>query len=281
MHLTCPGRFHPDLTWQRPRRDSRVPDVKALISLFAALVLLALPRPAAAQGQDALQAYSTGNYDKALAAAAAAGNADSDAFSARVLLAKALSSEQGLSSDLLSKALAEANAALSLEPDHVEARMQKAIALSLMARLMDNAEARKSGFGGEARDLAEGVLTADPENAYAHAFLAVWHVEVLRRGGTLGAMVMGASLRDARRHYEAASASAPDDASIHWQWARALAALDAKKYRPEIEAALAAARAAHTDDALEAVMQARAAELAGLLARDGPKAAEVHALEML
>jgi len=255
--------------------------VKPLLTLFAVLVLLALPRPAAAQGQDALQAFAAGNYDGALAAATAAGNADSDAFAARVLLAQALSSEQGLSSDLLKKALAEANAALSLQPDHVEARMQKAIALSLMARLMDNAEARKSGFGGEARDLAEGVLAADPGNAYAHAFLAVWHVEVLRRGGTLGAMIMGASLRDARRHYEAASAAAPDDATIDWQWARALAALDAKKYRHDIEAALASATAAHTDNALEGLMQARAADLAGLLASAGPAVAETHALEML
>ena len=40
-------------------------------------------------------------------------------------------------------------------------------------------EARKTGWGDEARDLAEAVLDDEPDNFYAHGFLSVWHVEVV------------------------------------------------------------------------------------------------------
>ncbi|MEZ5997542.1 MAG: hypothetical protein R3B98_02475 [Hyphomonas sp.] len=228
-----------------------------------------------------MQAFAAGEYERALAATAGVGDADSEAFAARVLLAEALSCDSDPPADLLQKALGEADAALALQPDHVEGRIQKAIALSMIIRPMNAMEANKTGMGEEARNLAKSALEADPDNAYAHGFLAVWNVEVVRRGGTLGSMVMGASLREGRRHYDAAVAASPDDASIHWQWARALAALDAKKYRKEIETALAVAAAASPDSDLERLMQARAEELGKLLTNAGPKAAEARALEML
>ncbi|MEZ5945862.1 MAG: hypothetical protein R3C13_08605 [Hyphomonas sp.] len=249
--------------------------------IIVVLAALALPRPALAQGQEALQAFAAGDYDAALASLAGQENADSEAFAARVLLAEALSCEADPPQDLLQAALREANAALALDPAHVEGRIQKAIALSMIIRPMSAMEANKTGLGEEARNLAKSALESDPDNPYAHGFLAVWNIEVVRRGGSLGAMVMGASVREARKHYEAAAAASPGDASVHWQWARALAALDAKKYRKEIEAALATAEAASPDSDLEGVMQRRASELHAILSSAGPKAAEARALEML
>ena len=94
------------------------------------------------------------------------------------------------------------------------------------------------------KDLAEAVLKDDPNNAYAHGFLAVWNIEVVRRGGSVGSAIMGASLKQARKHYSAATRTLPQDAATHWQFARAMAALNARKYRAEIDAALAKALAA-------------------------------------
>ena len=102
---------------------------------------------------------------------------------------------------LINDALAAADAALALDPAHGEGRLQKAIALSLLTRSMSLGEANRSGYGPQARALAEAVLADDPSNHYALGFLAVWHVEVYRRGGTIGAAVMGASLKTARRDY--------------------------------------------------------------------------------
>jgi hypothetical protein len=109
------------------------------------------------------------------------------------------------------------------------------------------------------------VLKADPANFYAHGFLAVWNLEVERRGGSMGAWMMGASVDAARRSYEKARTLAPDDVGVHWQYARALAALDLKGKADEVRAALDRALAAEASDHVERVMQARARQLSDAL----------------
>lgn len=252
----------------------------ALALLFVTLSLLAM-RGHADEGRDAAEAaFLAGEYDAVVAALARKADADSCAFSARALLAKAMTGPADPPDALLHAALDKAEEAIAADPRHVEGRLQRAIALSLILRPMSVHEARKTGWGDTARDLAEAVLADDPQNFYAHGFLSVWHVEVVRRGGVVGSMMMGASVRQGRRHYEAAAGLAPDDASVHWQWARALAALNARKYRKEINAALKAAAAAPVDSEMERVMQARAA-LLGVQMQIDLRAAEALARRML
>ena len=81
----------------------------------------------------------------------------------------------------------------------------------------------------------------------------------------MGAWVMGASVEAGRRHYEQAVALAPDDVGVHWQYARALAALDLKGRSEEVRAALKRALAAAASDHVEHVMQARARQLSDAL----------------
>ena len=249
--------------------------IRVVLSVMSFLIFMVF-QPAWGQSPSAMEAYTAGHYDAAIADVAADHGADACAFSARSLLAKAISGDTEPPQTLLQSALNEANDALSVQPGHVEGRLQKAIALSLMARPMSLREARDSGYGEEARQLAEAVLRDDPHNAYAHGFLAVWNLEVMRRGGMLGAMIMGASLDAAEAHYEAAAAASPGDAALNWQFARALATLNARKYRNEISDALNAALAAPVDDELERVMQDRARTLADAMA--SPKSREIEAL---
>lgn len=252
--------------------------------LPAGLVIAALLTAPGARADDAEMAeayFTSGEYDLAVSEAATQGDADACAFSARALLAKAMSGEGDPPEALLYNALDEADAALALDSAHIEGRLQRAIALSLIIRPMSVREARRTGWGEEARDLAEAVLEDDPDNTYAHGFLAVWHIEIVRRGGPIGAMVLGASLDDARAHYAVAIAQAPHDASVHWQYARALAALNARKHRDEINAALDAAAASPVDSVLEGVMQARAAVLQAEMTMKDYRQAEKLAVEML
>lgn len=79
---------------------------------------------------------------------------------------------------------------------------------------------------------------------------------------------MGASIDKARGYYRMATQLAPDDVGIHWQYARALAALDAKTYGAEAVQALDRAMAATASDHVERIMQARAAQLAEALKGD-------------
>lgn len=224
---------------------------------------------AIAQPDEAVQAYIAGDYSRVVALTQESDQADDLAFSARATLAEAMSMTSGEPS-LRALKLAEnlAQNAMTIDENHIEARLQLAISLSLQARPMSNRQAMRSGLGQTSRDLAEDILTDDPDNVYANALLAIWNMEVLRRGGRIGARIMGASVRDGRGYYAAAAGAAPDDGALHWQWARVLAATNPKKYRSEIEAALTASIAAQPDDVLEEVMQARAKRLYALLASE-------------
>lgn len=247
------------------------------------LVLALLFTPLASADETAiLTAFNDGRYSEAASLARVEATPDSLAFAARSLLAEAMSAPDHTPPEpLMLEAEALARRAVELAPNHIEGRLQLAIALSLRARSMSVREARKSGFGSQAKILAEAVLEEDPDNAYGHGFLAVWHVEVVRRGGSFGSAVMGASVRKARAHYARAIEENPDDASVHWQYARALSALNTRKYRSEIDAALAAAFAATCETQLEHLMQARAEELQTALITQNRREVEALAEQML
>jgi tetratricopeptide (TPR) repeat protein len=224
--------------------------------------------------------FSRGEYLEAAQQAEAAAGADDLAFAARALLAHCMTGESEPDAAVIDRASKDAEAALKIDPGHEEGQLQLAIALSLKSRAMDVLDAWNKGYGDKGRKLATAVLEKDPANFYAHGFLAVWNVEVRRRGGSLGAGIMGASVRAGREHYAAALKLAPDDVGIHWQYGRALVALDAKQYGDEAAIVLERALAAKADDHVETVMQERAARLAEALKGDR-KAAQRLARNML
>lgn len=212
--------------------------------------------------------FARGEYMAAAAAAEAAAGADDLAFAARALLAHCMTGTSGPDGEMVERAARDAENALKIDPAHEEGRLQLAIALSLKSRNMDAMAAWSAGYGEKGKKLAEEVLKADPRNFYAHGFLAVWNLEVERRGGAMGAWMMGASVDAAKRHYERARALAPDDVGVHWQYARALAALDLKGQWKAVDEALDRAIAATATDHVEQVMQARARELSAALSGD-------------
>ena len=224
---------------------------------------VAHPTSAALQGR-----FTRGEYMEAAKEAEAAAGADDLAFAARSLLAHCMTGAREPEAAVIDRALKDAEAALKIDPGHEEGRLQLAIAMSLKTRAMDPMDAWSKGYGEKGRKLANDVLKSDPRSYYAHGFLAVWNVEVRGRGGPVGAGIMGASLDAARRHYDEAASLAADDVGIHWQYGRALAALDAVKYGEEAAEVLARAAGATAGDHVEKVMQTRAMELAKMLKLD-------------
>lgn len=246
-----------------------------------ALIILASP-VALADEESYLDAFTEGRYGEAASVVERSTTPDNLAFAARSHLAEAMSASDFIPSpDHIAEAEVLARSALEDDPQHIEARLQLAIALSLQTRPMTRRQAMRSGLGEDAKRLVEAVLADDPGNTYAHGFLSVWHIEVRRRGGAFGASMMGASVKTARRHYQAAIAMTPDEASLHWQYARALAALNAKKYRAEIQVALDAAITCDTDSSLEGVMQYRAEILQAAMNSQKRSEIERLAAEML
>jgi hypothetical protein len=248
-------------------------------SLIAAAVLAA-PAFAAPDTPQQAEQFTAGAFLEAADMAETSGTADSLAFAARSVLAYCFTGDTRPDPLLLDRAERNAEAGLAIDPAHQESRLQLAIALALKSRDMGAMEVWNSGIGEKGRKLASEVLKANPVNYYAHGYLAVWHVEVRRRAGVIGSGFMGASVDEGRKHYAEAARLAPDDVGIHWQFARALAGLDAKKYRDEIGVVLAAALAASADDRVEQVMQERAARLAAAMQSD-VKQAERLALELM
>jgi cytochrome c-type biogenesis protein CcmH/NrfG len=224
--------------------------------------------------------YARGEYLEVAEAAEAAAGADDLAFAARALLAHCITGAEEPDAAVIDRAWKDAEAALELDPGHEEGQLQLAIALSLKSRGMDALDAWNKGYGDKGRTLATDVLKSDPANYYAHGFLAVWNVEVRRRGGTLGATFMGASLKDGRKHYAEAVRLAPDDVGIHWQYGRALVALNVKEYGEEAARALDRAVSSLASDHVEQVMQERARKLSEVLKND-VKAAQRLARKML
>lgn len=226
--------------------------------------------------------FTSGQYAEAATLGETQADADGLAFAARCLLAEAMSAPDYIPpQDIVIRAEGIARRALALEPKHVEGRLQLAIALSLRAHPLSTRQAMRAGYGDEAKALAEAVLADDPSNSYANGFLAVWHIEVVRRGGAVGSAIMGASINQARDLYAAAATANPDDASLHWSYARALTALNARKYRDEIDKALSLAIAANTDSELERVMQARAKTLQSALQSEKRREVQKIAEKML
>jgi hypothetical protein len=248
-----------------------------VVAAHAALSGPALAKPT---GVELSAWFMRGDYIEAAAAAESQSGPDMLAFAARSLLAEVMTAGGTPDQNLVDRAMRDAEAALAMDHRHEEARLQLAIALSLKGRDMPLLDAWKAGYGQRARSLAESVLADDPDNYYAHGLLAVWHVEVRRRGGSMGAAMMGASVEAGREHYERAAALAPEDAGVHWAYARALAAYDAKGRRQEIGRALAAAARAKPASHVDEVMKTRAALLTETLARDA-RAAERMAKELL
>lgn len=254
-----------------------------LLSLLSAGVFagLAQAEEAMATRQAAGEAYAAGRYADAARIAVVTDTADAYALAARAVLAEAMCGGVQPTDAVLSHAEDLAGAALERDPHHIEGRLQLAIALSLRTRAMTKMQAWQTGLGETARKLAEGVIEDDPGNAYAHGFLAVWHVEVVRRGGNFGAAMMDASLADAFRHYDIAAALSPEDPGLHWQMARALAALDPVRYRSEIDTALERAMATEGQTVLERVMAARARRLSDAFVTGDSQSVEALAASLL
>ena len=230
-------------------------------------------------GAGAADAFYAGQYDLIVARCGRLGLAPSDTLVAQALLSQQMCSDGQPELAVVQQALLFSEQALVADEGYQGARLQKAVALSLLARQMPSRQAR--GLVAEARELTELILAEKPDDVHANAFLAVWHVEVRRRGGRLGALLMGASVKDAQSHYQRAIAGDPDDASVHWQYARALALLDAEKYEDDILSALEAALICHVDMEIEAVMRTRAESLLLRMKTGDYQSAEILAARLL
>ena len=146
--------------------------------------------------------FARGDYFEAATEAEAAAGADDLAFAARALLAHCMTGTSQPDAAIVERASKDAEAALKLDPGTRKPAPARHRPVAEKPE-MDVLAAWTAGYGDKGRRLAREVLKSDPVNFYAHGFLAVWNVEVERRGGT-GAWMMG-RVRKGRKHYQSAA----------------------------------------------------------------------------
>lgn len=235
-------------------------------AILAALVALAISGVAHADDA-ALAAYVQGDF---LVAAARAENGDRT-LAARALVAAAITGEGGDIDALLLRA--EDNARAGLAAGEPGARLQLALALGLKGRRASIADALRHGYAREGRALIDAALRATPRDAWAQALDGAWNLEIVRRGGEIGARYFGASAKAGVAAYERARALAPDDAAITYQYALALLELDGARYAQKAAVLLDQVRDCASDDAFETAIKQEARRVRAVLASQGPAAA--------
>ncbi|MDZ4776536.1 MAG: hypothetical protein SGJ23_07090 [Alphaproteobacteria bacterium] len=243
--------------------------MRRLCLAFAALCLT-VPNAAA---QSAREAYESGAFLDAAAIAEADGGADDLALAARALLAEVVTGDPADMDGLLARAEANARRALARDGDNTEARLQLAVAIGMKGRRATIAEAMQKGYAHEGRTLVRAAVRDAPREAWAHALNGGWNIEVVRRGGSVGAAYFGASVAAGRAAFERARDLAPDDPLIAYQYAVALLELDSGRYSEDALSLLEAARTCRATDAFERRVQARAGQVSGILRARGPEAA--------
>jgi hypothetical protein len=247
---------------------------------LVATLFLCLCAPAAYADNGAAQAaFEAGSFADAAQAGEAANDAAGYSLAARALIADCIVAPADASANMLDRAERDAQRALTLDPQSVDARLSLAVAYGVKGRRLSLTEAFRRGYAQKGKKLIEEAIVLAPNSARAQALLGGWHMEVLRRAGRGGALIMGAGFDRGVAAFERARARAPDDPAIALHYAIALLALDPHKHGARAGALLAAASNAQAKDALERAMREEARRLGALMATEGAMAAAEAANE--
>lgn len=251
--------------------------------LLPALIAALFATAAAAQPPVAAQrAYASGDFIEAANSAESVSTSESHAFAARALMAACMTaSDRSRLGPLLDRAERAAREALRLDPASVEARLQYAVALGVRGRRATIAEAVARNYAPRGRRLIEEALTLDPSSAWGHALLGAWHLEVVRRGGRAGAVGYRARLATGLAEFERAQALGRNEPMIALWFAVALLETDSHRYASRAAVLLEQVAAASPRDAFERQMMRKGSDLAAVLERDGPAAADAAARRVL
>lgn len=248
-------------------------DHRNFLSLFAGalvglLCILGAATPARSTGETAgglaaaQAAYVRGDFMIAAELARTAQSAAGYALAARSLLAHGdlLALPENRLEDF-ERAESDARKAIELDPAFFEGHLELAVALGLVGRERGSLAAHLAGYASEARRHLDFVLARDPDNVWANALLGGWHLEILRDGGVLGAILYGADAGEGVARYRHALALEPDNGVIPYQFALQLFAAGGESYEQEARALLTRLLETTPRNAVEILTRERAARL--------------------
>jgi hypothetical protein len=239
--------------------------VKAVLLALLLLMPPAAAQAAAMRSEDIFAVYARGDYEQAARLGEAARTAAGYAIGARAVLADdALRDTPCM--ECLRRAESLSRQAIAADPHYAFGHIWLAVALGYQSRLLGPIRSRLKDTPNQSKIALNLAWQADPTNAYAISALGGWNIEIVRAGGTfLARSVYGATEADGISLFDTAIQLAPDNVAVHYQIALSLAGFDPNKYRARIAAELRASISGVAQTAYEKKVQARAAELLGLL----------------
>lgn len=235
--------------------------MRTLILFFC----LAFAVPVFAAGGDlapAAAAFDDGTFLRAAGLARDLGTAEGDAFAARAELAQGeFVARPAARRATLDRAVADARRSIARDAARPEAHLYLAVALGLIARGEGGLAAHLAGYGNEARRHIDRALERAPDNAWGHAALGGWHLEIAHTGGFVGGLIYGASTGEGEAAYEHALTLDPENMSVAWQYAFQIAGLGGEAPLARARQLLAAILERPPHTALDRLLREGAREL--------------------
>lgn len=244
----------------------------ALAVILAAVPVLALDRGLA----DAQSAFDAGFFARAAALARRLHTGEGYALASRAEMVRGEfgEDENAARRARFEVALADARLAVARDPARPEAHLAVAVALGLLARSQGGIVAHFEGLGTEARGHIDTAMKLNESNAWAHAALGGWHLEIAYAGGPLGRAIYGASVERGIAAYDRALALDPGNMSIEYQYAFQLAGLGGTDNLARASSLLGAIVAREPRTALEKLLAGSASELKRALDRGDKQAVQ-------
>lgn len=240
-------------------RAQRLARVVAAIVVF--ITSAALAHKPTFESASAL--YAEGDYRGAAREAGTLSSAQGHGLAARALLAHAMTEAAfDARRPFFEEALKQAEAALALDSKVVEGHLQYVIAIGHIGRLDGPLAAQARGYPDQAKSHIDAALALEPDNPWALATLGAWNIEIARSGILgIGRLLFGASRKAGMAAFDRAVVADADNVVVPYEYALALLALDARRYREAARGMLDTALTRVARDAYGRTMQTRAKTL--------------------
>lgn len=170
-------------------------------------------------------------------------------------------------------------------PRSLSLHLLKVASLGTVARATGFSDSVTHRYGSKSKAALEDLVEVAPDHPWTMTLEGVWHYEVKRRGGSMGASMLGASVKKGReRLNEAIELAGRDDPAITYAYAIALLSYKAKRNADSAERLLRTSMQVaneHPDDPASAIIMEPIGDLLELLADKEYKDASRLASELL
>ncbi|HVO87159.1 MAG TPA: hypothetical protein VMV45_01345 [Casimicrobiaceae bacterium] len=211
------------------------------------------PFPKSADAVAAWKSYHAGDFQQAVEAGRAAGDAGANAaIKAQAIYANYIEKNEATRLALFEEAAQWAQERREASPKDANAHYLYAYALGRYGQGISVAKALAQGFGGKIKDALLTALKLAPNHADAHTAYGAYQAAVIEKvGGLVAGVTYGAKKDSALEHFQKALKLFPDSAIAHVEYANGLLLLFGNSRLDEATRLYEKAAAIEPADAME------------------------------